>query len=209
VRTRGQAQLPPRIGCGSLESRSTAGIAARIRLPLVRIIVGVLLVGGVASCAVLGAAIGTAAALQGAGYQDVHVDITTIAGTEGGGNVRVSYSGGPTGDDTRDSEHAERIVWTTLRYRFAMLVIVRASGNCADPVCVSQSHILARVTYSELAARFGPRPAGLERAGPASGISLPGWVIGVAIVVALGVMGAAAVVLTMLIRSRRPTSLFL
>jgi hypothetical protein len=184
-------------------------MAARIRLPLVRIIVGVLLVGGVASCAVLGAAIGTAAALQGAGYQDVHVDITTIAGTKGGGNVRVSYSGGPTGDDTRDSEHAERIVWTTLRYRFAMLVIVRASGNCADPVCVSQARTLARVTYSELAARFGPRPAGLETAGPSSGISLPGWVIGVAIVVALGVMGAAAVVLTMLIRSRRPTSLFL
>lgn len=145
----------------------------------------------------------------GAGYQDVNVNITTIAGTHGGGNVSVSYRSGPTGDDPQDSERAERIVWSTLRYRFATLVIVRASGRCGGPVCVSQSRILARLTYSELTAKFGPRPAGLETAGGASGINLPGWVIGIAIAVAIGVMAAAAVLLTMLIRSRRPTSRFL
>jgi hypothetical protein len=193
-----------RVGHASRHS-STAVIAAGIRLPLVRTLVAALLVAAVAGCAVLGAAIGTAAALQTAGYQDVHVNITTDTGTQGGGNVRVSYGNGPTGDDTRDSQSAERIVWRTLRYRFGTLVIVRASGHCAGPVCVSQSRLLARVTYSELRARFGSRPAGLETASGASAFSLPHWAMGVAVAVAVGGIAAVALVLAIVLRSRRPT----
>jgi hypothetical protein len=130
----------------------------------------------------------------------------TTAGTNAGGSVSVSYSSGPSGDDGQDSQHAERIVWRTLRCRFGTLVIFRASGDCAGPVCVSQSNRLARVTYSELVARFGRRPAGLETAGTRSALSLPTWAIGLGVAVAVGVVAAAAVVLTMVLRSRRPAS---
>jgi hypothetical protein len=169
--------------------------------------VALLLVGAIAAgCAALGAAIGTAAALQGAGYQDVHVNITTTAGTNARGNVSVSYSSGPTGEDGKDSQRAERIVWRTLRYRFGTLVIFRASGQCTGPVCVSQSNTLARATYSELAARLGPRPAGLESAGARIPFSLPGWAIGLGVAVAVCVVVAAAVVLALVLRSRQPAS---
>jgi hypothetical protein len=166
----------------------------------------VLLVGAAAGCAVLGAAVGTGAALQGAGYQHVGVNIATGAGRPAGGIVRVSNSRGPTGDDQQDAQRAERIVWTTLRYRFGALVIVKASRGCAGPVCVSQSRQLTRVSYSRLAARFGPRPAGLDAAGAASAINLPAWAIALVVALAITVMAAAALVMTLILRSRRRAS---
>jgi hypothetical protein len=152
-----------------------------------------LLVAAIAGCAVLGAALGTSEALQGAGYQNVGVNIATGAARPVGGLVRVSYSRGSTGYDRQDAQRAERIVWDTLRYRFGALVIVKASSGCAGPVCVSQSSRLARVTYSRLAARFGPRPAGLEATGAAHAIRVPAWAIALAVVLAVAVIAGAAV----------------
>jgi len=181
-------------------------MAGRTRLPLGPAVVSVLLAGAAAGCAVLGAALGAGAALQGAGFQHVGVNIATGAGRPAGGIVRVSYSRGPTGDDQQDVQRAERIVWDTLRYRFGALVIVKTSGGCAGPVCVSQSRRIARVTYSRLAARFGPRPAGLDTADAAGAIRFPAWAIALAIALTVSVMAAAAVVMTMILRSRHRTS---
>jgi hypothetical protein len=170
------------------------------------VVLSILVVGAVAGCAVLGAALRTGAALHGAGYQNVDVNIATGAGRPADGLVRVSYSRGPTGYDDQDAQRAERIVWDTLRYRFGALVIVKASGGCAGPVCVSRSSRLARVTYSRLAARFGPRSAGLESTGAADAIRFPAWAIALAVVLAVAVMAAAVVVITMILRSGNRTS---
>ena len=154
----------------------------------------------------MGAALRTSAALQGAGYQKVDVNIATGAGRPADGLVRVSYSRGPTGYDQQDAQRAEHIVWDTLRYRFGELVIVKVSGGCAGPVCVSRSSRLARVSYSRLAGRFGPRPARLESTGAADAITFPAWAIVLAVVLAVAVMAAAAAVMIMIVRSRDRTS---
>src|SRR5260370_25622895 len=73
--------------------------------------------------------------------------------------VQVSYRRGPSGNDQPDAQAAELIIWHTLRYRFGALVIVKTAGGCAGLVCVSESGVVARATYAQLAARFGPRPA--------------------------------------------------
>lgn len=157
----------------------------------------------VAGCAALGAAVGTGAALQGAGYQGVGVNIETGAGQPAGGLVQVSYTRGPTGDDQQDGLHAERIVWDTLRFRFGAVAVVKTSGGCAGPVCVSRSGIVARATYSQLAARFGPRSPSLDATTTAGAIRLPGWAIPLAAVLAAAVMAAGIVVVTMIVRARR------
>ena len=118
----------------------------------------------------------------------------------------MSYSRGPTGNDEQDAQRAERIVWDTLRYRFGALVVVKTSGGCAGPVCMSQSRRLARVTYRRLAARFGPRPAGLDAADAAGTITVPAWAIALAVALAVAAMAAAAVVLTIILRSRHRTA---
>ena len=165
-----------------------------------------LVIAAVAGCAVLGAALRTSAALHGAGYQNVDVNIAIGAGRPADGLVRVSYSRGPTGHDQQDAQRAERIVWDTLRYRFGALVIVRATGGCAGPVCVSRSSRLARVTYSRLAARFGPRPAGMDETRAADAIRFPARATALAVVLAVVVMAAAVVVITMILRSGNRTS---
>ncbi|MGN6795736.1 MAG: hypothetical protein ACTHJW_25360 [Streptosporangiaceae bacterium] len=177
----------------------------RARFLLGRAVIFVLLAGAIAGCAALGAAIGTAAALRGAGYQRVGVNISTGIGRPAGGIVRVSYNRGPAGNDKQDAQRAERIVWHSLRYRFGALVVVRTSGGCAGPVCVSQSRRLGHLTYAQLAARFGPRPAGLDAAGSAGAFSVPAWAIALGVGLAVTVMAAAALVLTMILRSRRRT----
>ena len=171
--------------------------------PAVQILLIVLALAG---CAALGAAVGSSAALQEAGYQNAGVNISTGSGQPAGGMVQVSYRRGPSGNDQQDAQDAELIIWHTLRYRFGALVIVKASGGCAGPVCVSQSRRIARVTYSRLAARFGPRPAGLDTADAAGAIRFPAWAIALAVALAVSVMAAAAVVMTMILRSRHRMS---
>ena len=182
-------------------SSCTAGLLRVGRFPIATALLAMLLVVAVSGCAALGAAVGTAAVLQGAGYQNVSVNIATGAGQPAGGLVRVSYSRGPSGNDQRDAEHAERIVWHTLRYHFGALVIVKDGGGCAGPVCVSESGVIARATYSHLAARFGPRPRGLEAAGAADAIRFPDWAMALAIGVAVAVTAAVAAVLALIMRS--------
>ena len=173
--------------------------SARARVGAV-LLAAVLLAFAVAGCAALGAAVRTAAKLQGAGYRNVGVDISSGAGQAAGGVVRVSYSSGPAGANGRDAEHAERIVWDTLRYRFGVLVVVKVAGGCAGPVCVSGSRVLARATYAQLAARFGPRPRGLSAPG---GTGFPVWVIALVAGVAVAIGAAVAVILVLALRPSR------
>jgi hypothetical protein len=162
-------------------------------------VLAVLIVVVLAGCAALGAALSTSAALQQAGYQNVGVNIETGPG-QGSGTVQVSYSRGPSGAEQADALHAEHIVWDSLHYHFALLVIVKVSGGCAGPVCASKSSTIAEATYTDLADRFGPRPRGLDTASAGSAGGLPGWAIAVAVAIAVAFMAGAAVVLVMIVR---------
>jgi hypothetical protein len=206
VNGHGPARLWHRVGDGKRGSLPAARMAARVRYLVGPPVISVLLLLAVAGCAVLGAAVGTSAALQRAGYHGVGVNIATGTGAPAGGLVQVSYSRGPTGNDEQDALQAERIVWDTLRYRFGALVIVKDSGGCAGPVCVSQSGEVARATYSQLAAKFGPRPPGVHATSAADAIRFPGWAVELAVVLAGAVMAAAAVVVWMILRSRHRSS---
>ena len=158
-----------------------------------------LLAAALAGCAALSAALHTDAALRGAGYQNVSVNISTGTGLPSGGAVRVGYSRGPAGREPRDALHAERIVWDTLSYRFGEVVIYEVAGGCTGAVCVSSSRELAQASYAQLASRFGPRPSGLGTGG--SGVA--GWAVGLAIGLAVAVVAAMVLVVVLIVRSRR------
>jgi hypothetical protein len=162
-------------------------------------VLAVLIVVALAGCAALGAALSTSVALQDAGYRNVGVNIETGSG-QGSGTVQVSYSSGPSGAEHPDALRAEHIVWDTLRYHFAVLVIIRNSGGCVGQVCVSKSNFVAEATYSDLADRFGPRPRGLYATNAANPLNIPAWAIAIAVAVAVAFMAGAAVVLVMIIR---------
>jgi len=189
----------PFLRSGRVVSKMAGRTPLRARL----LVASLLVAGAIAGCAALGAALGTSAALRAAGYQNTNVNIVTTEGQPGGSVVRMSYTAGPSGNDQADAQRAEHIVWTTLRYRFGALLIVKTSGGCTGPVCESQSQVLARVTYSRLAAKFGPRPKGLDRADGAGAIRFPTWAIALAVALGVSVMAAAALVLTMVLRSSR------
>jgi hypothetical protein len=160
------------------------------------------LVGGfvLAGCAALGAALHTSAALQSAGYQNANVNVSTGGDFPAGGLVTVTYSSGPAGNDQRDAQGAEKIVWDTFSQPFGTLAIVKVSGGCTGPVCVTHSTELASVTYAQLAARFGPRPHGADKASP----GLPGWAVpaGAAAGVA-GFVAILAIAVTLIVRRKR------
>jgi hypothetical protein len=164
-------------------------------LPLLALILAV------AGCAALGAALRTSTALQAAGYQNANVNISTGSGQPAGDVVGVTYSRGPTGNDQRDAQGAEKIVWNNFTSSFGALAIVKVSGGCTGPVCVSHSTELASLTYAQLAAKFGPRPASLAK----SGTTLPGWAVPVGLGVALGgiAVAAAITVLVLILRRKR------
>lgn len=90
---RGQARIWHRAGYGRRGRRSAAQMAGRTRLPLGLAVVSVLLAAA-AGCAVLGAALGAGAALQGTGFQHVGVNIATGARRPAG-----ALSGCPTAAD--------------------------------------------------------------------------------------------------------------
>ena len=123
--------------------------------------------------------------------------------------VQVSYRRGPSGNDQQDAQDAELIIWHTLRYRFGALVIVKTAGGCAGLVCVSESGVVACATYAQLAARFGPRPRGLDVTSGTSPIGFPGWAVALVVALAVAVLAAATVVMAMILRSKprasRPT----
>jgi hypothetical protein len=133
----------------------------------------------VAGCAAIGAALQTSSALQGAGYQDVSVNVATGSGSPAGWLVSVSYSSGPAGNDQSDAQRAEKIVWDTFPGRFESLAIIKESGGCAGPICATHSNEVASATYAQLAARFGPRPHGLDKASATAAV--PGWAVGLGI----------------------------
>lgn len=157
-----------------------------------------------AGCAALGAALRSGSALQGAGYQDVNVNVSSGSGLPAGGLVTVTYSSGPTGNDQRDVPGAEKIVWDTYSDRFGALRIVMASGGCTGPVCVTHSTELASVTYAELASRFGARPPGLEK--EAGTLPIPGWAVALGVGLVVAVMAAAVILPVLFYRrsKRRP-----
>src|SRR5260370_10805190 len=115
--------------------------------------------------------------------------------------VQVSYRRGPSGNDQPDAQDAELIIWHTLRYRFGGLVIVKTAGGCAGLVCVSESGVVARATYAQLAARFGPRPRGMDVTSGTSPIGFPGWAVALVVALAVAVLAAATVVMAMILRS--------
>jgi hypothetical protein len=98
--------------------------------------------------------------LQSAGYQTLAVGNDVSSDAPPGGLVTIAYTRGPTGNVGQDARHAEKVVWDSYPYRFGGISIVQYSAACA-PACPSHSF---SVTYSQLAARFGPRPHGLGTA---------------------------------------------
>jgi hypothetical protein len=157
----------------------------------------------VAGCAALTAALRTSTALQGAGYQSVNVNVSTGSGLPSGGLVSVSYTRGPADNDQSDAQHAEKIVWDIFSGRFGALEIVKVSGGCVGPVCATQSNEVASATYAQLAARFGPRPHGLDKASTAGLIRIPGWAVILALGVAVAVIVTVAIVLTLVLKRER------
>ena len=160
----------------------------------------------VSGCATFQAALRTGAALQGAGFQGVNMDVATGTSEPAGGLISVGYSGGPTGHEQRDAREAEKIVWDTFPGRFGAIAVIKDSGGCAGPVCATQSSEIAGASYAQLAARFGPRPHGLDSASPATYMPVPGWAKVLALGLAVVVIAATAIALTVILRrnSRRP-----
>jgi hypothetical protein len=154
-------------------------------------------------CASILGALRTSADLQSAGYQNVSVDISTGTG-QSGESVSVIYSRGPTGNDQRDAQHAEKIVWDTFPGRFSAVEIIIQSGGCVGPACTSQSDPIAGATYAQLAAEYGPRPRGLDQASAAGHFALPGWAIGTVVGLALLIVVAAVLILVLILRRRPP-----
>jgi hypothetical protein len=157
----------------------------------------------VAGCAALGGALRTSAALQGAGYQNVSVNVATGSGSPSGGLVSVSYSSGPVRNDQRDAQRAEQIVWDNFPGHFGALAIVQESGGCIGPACATQANEVASATYAQLAARFGPRPHGLDKGSAAGLITFPGWAVAFGLGLAVAVIAAAAIVLTLIFKRTR------
>lgn len=193
----------PRHGQRTRSASSAAGPGRRWRVAspaawlLVLALVGL---GVLAGCAALGAALHTSVALQSAGYQNANVNVSTGDELPAGGLVSVTYSNGPTGNDQRDAQGAEKIVWDSYSQPFGALTIVKASGGCTGPVCVTHSNEVASVTYAQLAATFGPRPQGTDKAGP----GLPGWAVPVGASVAVaGLIAVAVITVTLIVRRKR------
>jgi hypothetical protein len=161
----------------------------------------------VAGCAALGAALRTGAALQSAGYQNVNVNVTTGSSLPAGGLVSVSYSRGPAGNDQRDAQGAEKIVWDTFPGRFGAVAAVKVSGGCAGPLCATHSNEVASATYAQLSAALGPRPPGLDKASAAGLITVPDWAIFLGVGLAIAIIAAAAIVLTLVLRRNRSAPL--
>lgn len=161
---------------------------------------GLLLLVIISGCSFLSGVNGTESSLQGAGYQDVDVNIASGAGLPANGMVSLSYSHGPTGNGQRDARHAEQIVWDSLRYRFGALSIIKTSGGCNGPVCVSHSAVLASATYAELAARLGPRPRGLDAVSATHAVSISPWAIGLGLA---ALLAGVAITAALVIKSRR------
>jgi hypothetical protein len=156
----------------------------------------------IAGCAALNAQIAASGALQNAGYQNVNMNVATGSGEPAGGLVSVSYTSGPSGDDQRDAQRAEKIFWDTFADRFGALEIFKVSGGCAGPICATRSDEMASATYAQLAATFGPRPQGLEKSGAVGQSTFPGWAIAVAVGLVV-VITAAVIVLVVVLRRRR------
>jgi hypothetical protein len=153
-----------------------------------------------AGCAALAAAARAGSALQAAGYQNANVNVSSGSGLPAGGLVSVSYSGGPAGHDQADARHAEEIVWDTYSDRFGAVAVMKVSGGCTGPFCMTRSDEVASATYAQLAARFGPRPPGLGTGSTA----LPGWAVPVGLGVAVGgIVLIAAIVLAVILRRKR------
>ncbi len=157
----------------------------------------------VSGCANFQATLRTSAALEGAGYRGGNGNVATGTGEPDGGLIGVAYSGEPTGNEQRDAQQAEKIVWDTFPGRFEAVAVIKDSGGCAGPVCATQSSEIADASYAQLTARFGARPHGLDGASPAEGVTVPAWAKALALGLALMVIAAAAIVLTLVLR-RRP-----
>jgi hypothetical protein len=173
----------------------------RFHCRAVQLVCGLLFLFIVSGCSFLSGTTQTESSLQHAGYQDVGVNIASGSGLPANGLVSLSYRHGPSGNDQRDARHAEQVVWDTLRYRFGALAIIKTSGGCDGPVCISGSHELDSVTYAQLAARFGPRPRGLDATSAAHAVSIPRWAPWAGLAVLLA---GVAITVMLVIKSRKP-----
>ena len=129
-------------------------------------------------CGVLNSQESLSSALQGAGYHTVAVSTDISNDAPSGGLITINYTNGPTGNVQQDAVRAEKIVWDSFPYGFGRITITEYSAQCA-PTC--PSHITS-AAYSQLAAKFGPRPRGLHARSMVSGVALS------------AVLGAAAIV---------------
>jgi len=181
----------------SVSPAVTPGRRRRITAPAAWLLALALALAG---CAALGAALQTSSELNGDGYQNVNVSVTTGSGIPPGGLVTVSYSSGPADNRQRDAQRAEQIVWDTFPGRFGALAIDKEAGGCAGPVCATESVEVASATYAQLAASFGPRPHGLDTASPALPRSIVALGLGLAVAV---IAAAAAIVLTLVLKRKK------
>jgi len=151
------------------------------------------LVLAVAGCsATLDAEVRTTAALKAAGYQGVHMTVDYGSEFPANGLIILSYSTGPAGNDQGDAQHTEKIVWDSYSHIFGTLEIYRQS----DPRYIQ----VARLTYAQLAAAFGPRSPGLENASAATAHR---QTVTDAAEVAIACLASGALALIVVMRSKR------
>jgi hypothetical protein len=136
--------------------------------------------------------------LQSAGYQNV-----TVRPGQSGRSVIVTYSSGPTGNDQRDGQRAVKIVWDTLPGRFASVAIIDEPRRCGGSVCSGYYPEVAGATRAQLAAEYGPRPRGLDRASATGHFALTSGVAILAAGLSVAILAAAAILVTVFVR-RRP-----
>jgi hypothetical protein len=171
------------------------------------LVVGLVVLVLASGCSIVRGGSQTGADLQGAGYRNVFVYAASYRSLQTGQPseaVSVVYSRGPTGNDGRDAQRAEKITWETEPGRVTTLWITKDSRKCVGRVCSSYSVSVGSATRAQLAAAFGPRPHGLDTASA----TRPAFSrrIEVRTVMASVAVLAAVVVIAMIIRRRRRRS---
>jgi hypothetical protein len=154
-------------------------------------------------CVTLFGAPQTSTDLQSAGFQDVTVNASNGPGPAGV-QVVVTYSRGPTGNNDRDAQRAEKIVWDRMPGRLATVAIIREPRECAGQVCSGFYPQVGSATRVQLAAEYGPRPHGLDNASPARHLALAGIATVLAAGLSVAVLAAAIALVIIIIRHRRP-----
>jgi hypothetical protein len=149
-----------------------------------------------AGCGQVRATVRTTGALADAGIKDPVVAVETDAGVK---TVTVDYRSmaASMAELADEQERIARIVWRTMPLEIDLLRIDQDGG----PADASPSRSFDR---TEMAARFGPRPARLDRNQPGPSVRLGFVLVFILALVAL-VLAVAAVIWWLYFRNRRAT----